>query len=169
MARTISHPPPPKVKACLQTLFSGSLGLFSNVKCLGAVGSAEGEVSRLLYLDLCQADSEGPAVMVCSAEMPPEARPSGQIIDTSLESKEKGSEHQTTLHLDQSPKDGPAAILGWTSEAWTHLSGAIHSATVWTADPITHGLLETAGAASPFQVPLIFSGSTGPVDSHLRR
>lgn len=134
----------------------------------GAVGSAEREVSRLPYLDLCQADSEGPAVMVCSAEMPPEAWPSGQMIDdTSLESKEKGSKHQTTLHLDQSPKDGPAAILGWTPEAWTCVSSAIHSTTVWTADPITHGLLETVGTASPFQVPLIFSGSIGPVDSHL--
>ena len=57
----------------------------------GAVGSAEREESRLPYLDLCQTDSEGPAVMVCSAEMPPEAWPSGQMIDdTSLESKEKG-------------------------------------------------------------------------------
>ena len=136
----------------------------------GGMGSAEGEVSVLPHLDLCQADSEGPAVLVCSAEMPPEARPSGQTIDdTSLESKEKGSEHQTTLHLDQSPKDGPAAILGWTPEAWTRVSSAIYSATVWTADPITHGLLETVGTASPFQAPLIFSGSTGPVDSHLRR
>lgn len=112
MARTISHPPPPKVKACLETIFSESLGFFSNVICFGAgTGGAEGEVNRLSYLDLYQADSEGPAVMVCSAEMPPEAGSSGQIIDdTSVESKEKGSKHQTTLHLDQSPKDGPAAI-----------------------------------------------------------
>ena len=49
--------------------------------------------------------------MVCSAEMPPEAGSSGQITDdTSVESKEKGSKHQTTLHLDQSPEDGPAAV-----------------------------------------------------------
>lgn len=46
-----------------------------------------------------------------------------QIIDnTSHESEEKGFKQQTTLRLDQSPEDGPAASkwsLGCIPEAWT--------------------------------------------------
>lgn len=133
-----------------------------------AVGSGgEWETSRLPHLDLCQADSEGPAVMVCSAEMPPEAWPSGQMIDdTSL--REQGERLQAPNHYTWTK--APRMDL---QPSWAGLKEHGHVYPVQSTQPQSgqQGRLLMASwrlwGPSPFQVPLIFSGSTGPVDSHL--
>lgn len=77
------------------------------------------------------------------------------------------------LHLDQSPEDGPVAIrAGAGSRDGFQRRGhvvlcSVYLASVWIADLIINGLLGTVGTASPFQVPLTFSGPTGPVDARL--
>lgn len=106
----------------------------------GAVGSAE-EVSRLPYLDLYPGRLRGASdVVLFLLRCHQKPGLPGQMIDDT--SFEQGERLQAPNHttLGPSPKDGPAAILGWTPEAWTCVSSAIHSTTVWTADPITHGL-----------------------------
>lgn len=77
------------------------------------------------------------------------------------------------LHLDQSPEDGPVAIRVGAG-SWDEFQRrghvvlcSVYLASVWIADLIINGLLGTVGTASPFQVPLTFSGPTGPVDARL--